>query len=235
MREELSDLVAAVRGALAAAQAMGAIYDEPRGLAASSNAEPPEGPVVAASLADVRAGLGECTRCSLCQGRSQIVFGVGDPHADLLIVGEAPGEQEDLRGEPFVGAAGEMLDRMLENVLGLARSSVYICNVIKCRPPKNRAPLPEEIATCRPFLEAQIAAVAPKVMLVLGGVAYKALFETDEGITRARGHWRDWQSIPTLPTFHPAYLLRQPADKRLVFADLQAVRVRYDALGGRRL
>jgi DNA polymerase len=188
----------------------------------------------AGALEAIRADLGDCRRCGLCTGRTQLVFGVGDPEADLVIVGEAPGQQEDLRGEPFVGPAGEMLDRMLINVLGLRRDQVYIANVVKCRPPGNRNPLPDEIATCRPFLEAQIRALRPKLMLVLGSVALQALFTPEARITRDRGKWRDWAGIPAIPTFHPAYLLRKPEDKRFTFEDLKALRARYDELGGRR-
>ena len=182
-------------------------------------------------LARIRADMGEdCRRCNLCKERRQIVFGVGSPEARLVIVGEAPGYEEDLQGEPFVGPAGQMLDRMLENVLGLQRSQVYICNVVKCRPPKNRNPLPDEVAACQPFLERQIQAIAPHALLVLGNVAHKTLFQTEQGITKARGIWKDWKGIPALPTFHPAYLLRNPADKRLVFDDLVTMKAKLSEL-----
>lgn len=182
----------------------------------------------------VRSDLGDCRRCNLCKGRSEIVFGVGDPDADLVVVGEAPGFHEDRQGEPFVGPAGQMLDRMLLNVLGLERREVYILNVVKCRPPENRNPLPDEIAACMPFLERQIEAIRPKVILVLGSVALKALFGADAGITRARGRWIERGGVPVMPTFHPAYLLRNPAGKRDAFADLKALGVRYQELGGKR-
>lgn len=194
----------------------------------------------AVALRRVRDELGDCTRCPLCKTRKTLVFGVGDPDADLVVVGEGPGEQEDKQGEPFVGPAGQMLDKMLENVLGLPRARVYILNVVKCRPPGNRNPAPEEIAACRPFLEAQIRAIAPKLILVLGGVAFKALMHTEQGITRSRGRWMVYRDpeqdlqIPVMPTFHPAYLLRTPEDKRHTFADLKEVRARYDREGGRR-
>lgn len=193
----------------------------------------PATPVVE-SLAGVRADLGDCRRCGLCEGRRNIVFGVGDPSADLMVIGEAPGFNEDQQGEPFVGEAGSMLDNMLVHVLGLSRQQVYIANVVKCRPPNNRNPAPPEIASCMPFLHRQIRAIQPRVMLVLGSVAFKSLFDTSEGITRSRGSWRTFQDIPVMPTFHPAYLLRKPQDKRLTFQDLKQVRARYDALGGRR-
>ncbi|MBW1877410.1 MAG: uracil-DNA glycosylase [Deltaproteobacteria bacterium] len=182
----------------------------------------------------IREDLGECRRCNLCTGRSHVVFGAGSPEADLVVVGEAPGYHEDRQGEPFVGQAGQMLDKMLENVLGLPRAEVYICNIVKCRPPQNRNPLPDEVDACLPFLQRQIAALEPKVLLVLGTVAFKTLFATSQGIMRSRGIWREYSGIPAMPTLHPAYLLRQPQDKRKAFEDLQAVRARYDELGGRR-
>lgn len=187
-----------------------------------------------ARLAKVREDLGDCRRCNLAKGRKQIVFGVGSPEADLVVVGEAPGFHEDQQGEPFVGPAGQMLDRMLDNVLELSRSQVYILNVVKCRPPKNRNPLPDEVSACHPFLMGQIEAIRPRVLLVLGSVAFRAVFDTPQGITRGRGRWRDLAGIPAMATFHPAYLLRNPNDKRLTFEDLKAVRRRYDELGGRR-
>jgi len=185
-------------------------------------------------LRRVRDDLGDCRRCALSAGRKTIVFGVGDPDADLVVVGEAPGYNEDVQGEPFVGDAGQMLDKMLEKVLGLSRSQVYIANVVKCRPPSNRNPLPPEIDACLPFLRRQIVAIRPKLLLVLGSVAYKSLFGAERGITSVRGVWHELDGVPALPTFHPAYLLRQPDDKRLVFEDLKVLRARYDALGGRR-
>jgi len=186
-------------------------------------------------LRRIREDLGDCRRCGLCAGRTKIVFGVGDAEADLVVIGEAPGFNEDRRGEPFVGPAGEMLDRMLENVLGLARSEVYIANIVKCRPQENRNPLPDEVEACLPFLRRQIRALRPRLMLVLGSVALRSLFGPREGITRARGIWKEYDGIPVMPTFHPAYLLRRPEDKRKVFDDLLALKARYDALHGRRL
>jgi DNA polymerase len=151
-----------------------------------------------------------------------------------MIVGEAPGGQEDRVGLPFVGPAGRMLEDMLEHVLGLHRDQVYITNVVKCRPPSNRTPLPEEIDTCKSFLGQQVQAVAPKVILALGRPATQTLLDTPRGIKSLRGTWGSFQGIPVLPTFHPAYLLRQAQDKRLVFEDLKALRKRYDDLGGLR-
>lgn len=187
----------------------------------------------AEGLAAIRADLGDCTRCGLCEGRTELVFGVGDPVADLMVLGEGPGAEEDQRGEPFVGPAGQMLDRMLANVLGLPRPQVYIANVVKCRPPDNRKPTPAEAATCLPFLRRQIQAVQPKMLLVLGSTALEHVLGM-RGITRNRGQEVAWNGIPAMPTFHPAYLLRKPQDKRLVFEDLKRVKARYDQLGGRR-
>lgn len=187
----------------------------------------------AAGLARIRADLGDCTRCGLCAGRQNIVFGVGDPDADLMVVGEGPGATEDERGEPFVGEAGQMLDKMLANVIGLPRERVYIANVVKCRPPDNRNPSPEESAVCKPFLFRQIEAVQPKVILVLGSVALEQLLGA-KGITRLRGQEMSWRGMLAIPTFHPAYLLRKPEDKRFTLDDLRKVKARYDALGGRR-
>jgi DNA polymerase len=193
-------------------------------------APPPPPPVDFSAPADLdglRAVLGDCTRCGLCEKRDKLVFGVGDPSARLLIVGEAPGREEDRRGEPFVGESGQMLDRMLRNVLGFGREAVYIANVVKCRPPENRDPQPEEIARCRPVLHAQLRIIRPELVLVLGRVAFQALFDTSEGITRARGSWRALRypggEARALVTFHPAYLLREPDAKRLVFEDLKAM------------
>ena len=186
------------------------------------------------TLGTVRSELGDCRRCALSQHRRNIVFGVGNEQADLLVIGEAPGYHEDQQGEPFVGPAGQMLDKMLENVIGLQRSQVYIANVVKCRPPNNRNPLPDEVAACRVFLEAQFDAIQPKVVLVLGSVALKTIFDTNDGIKRCRGKWREWRGVPVMPTFHPAYLLRNAADKRLTFHDLKALRARYDSVAGMR-
>ncbi len=197
-------------------------------------------PTGAGALRAVREELGDCRRCALCKTRKNIVFGVGSPEADLVVVGEGPGAQEDQQGEPFVGKAGQMLDKMLVHVLGLTRQQAYILNVVKCRPPRNRNPHPDEIDACRPFMDAQLSAIEPKVILVLGSVAFKTLLNTAHGITRARGRWHVWRdphtdrAVPVMPTFHPAYLLRRPEDKGKTFADLKATKQRYDEEGGRR-
>jgi DNA polymerase len=176
------------------------------------------------TLAQVREQLGECTRCRLCEGRTQIVFGDGDPQAALMFVGEGPGETEDRRGLPFVGRAGELLTQMIEKGLGIPRREVYICNIVKCRPPGNRTPLSDEVSSCRPFLDAQIDAVQPRVIIALGKPAASLLLGRDVAITRERGTWHAYRGIPVMPTFHPAFVLRQYTEenRRLVWSDLKA-------------
>lgn len=173
-------------------------------------------------LAVIREEIGDCQRCKLCKGRTHIVFGVGSPHADLMFVGEGPGRDEDLQGEPFVGAAGQLLNKMIA-AMGLERKGVYIANVVKCRPPNNRDPEPDEVQACEPFLQKQITAVQPKVIVSLGRHASQTLLRDTTPISRLRGAWRKYLDIPLMPTFHPAYLLRNPADKKLVWGDLQDV------------
>jgi DNA polymerase len=187
------------------------------------------------TLAEVRAALGDCTRCRLAQGRTQIVFGDGDPDADLLFVGEGPGEQEDLQGLPFVGRAGELLTQMIEKGLGIPRSSVYICNIVKCRPPQNRTPLADEVSACRAFLDGQIDAVQPRVIVALGKPATSLLLGRDVSITRVRGIWQEYRGIAVMPTFHPAFILRQytPENRRLVWEDLKAALHRAREQGAR--
>jgi len=176
------------------------------------------------TLEAVRDVLGDCRRCGLCERRTQIVFGDGNPNADLLFVGEGPGEQEDLRGLPFVGKAGELLTNMIEKGLGIPRSEVYICNIVKCRPPKNRDPQPAEVNACRAFLDGQIAAVKPKAIVSLGKPAASLLLGRNVAITRERGTWQTYRDIPLMPTLHPAYLLRQYTNenRRAVWEDLKA-------------
>ena len=183
----------------------------------------PEGATAAERLAAVRRELGDCTRCKLHGGRKHLVFGVGNPEADLMFVGEAPGRDEDLQGEPFVGRAGQLLTRIIE-AIGLRRQDVYIANVIKCRPPENRNPEPDEIETCRPFLYAQIDVIAPRVIVALGSFAVKTLLGDDSiSISRARGRLYACRGAQLVPTFHPAYLLRSPHRKRDVWEDMQRV------------
>lgn len=167
--------------------------------------------------------LHQCERCPLAtQGRTHVVFGEGNPSARLLIVGEGPGEQEDRQGRPFVGPAGQLLTRMIQSI-GLVREETYICNVVKCRPPQNRNPEPIEIETCSPFLMRQIEAVNPEVILTLGRFSSQVLLGRTEGITRLRGRVYEWKDAKVIPSFHPSYLLRNPAAKREAWQDLQKV------------
>jgi len=177
-----------------------------------------------AALEAVRAELGECRRCGLCEGRQKIVFGDGNPNAEILFVGEGPGEQEDRTGLPFVGRAGELLTQMIEKGMGIRRSDVYICNIVKCRPPGNRNPLPPEVSACRPFLDGQIAAVGPKVIVTLGKPAASLLLDREISILRLRGTWQQYRGIPLMPTLHPAFVLRQYTEenRRAVWQDLRA-------------
>jgi DNA polymerase len=183
----------------------------------------------AARLAEIREELGDCRRCKLHEGRTNIVFGVGNAEARLMFVGEGPGAEEDARGEPFVGRAGKKLDEMIA-AIGLRRQDVYIANVVKCRPPDNRDPQPDEIGCCSPFLHRQIAAIRPRVIVALGAPAARTLLQTRVGITRLRGTWQSYLGIPVMPTFHPAYLLRAytPENRRKVWEDLKAARQRMD-------
>jgi DNA polymerase len=179
-------------------------------------------PVTDRSLEAIRQELGDCMRCKLSGGRTQIVFGVGNPKAELVFVGEGPGAEEDAQGVPFVGAAGQLLTKMIE-AMGLRRQDVYICNVVKCRPPGNRDPEPEEIEACEPFLKAQLAAIQPRAIVALGRFAVQTLLRDKTAITRLRGTWRELNGIRLMPTFHPAYLLRNPSEKRRAWSDLQQV------------
>jgi DNA polymerase len=183
-------------------------------------------PAELAALAVEAAG---CTRCPLAATRTQVVFGVGDPDADLMFVGEAPGREEDLRGEPFVGRSGQLLDRLLAEEVGIDRGSVYIANVVKCRPPDNRDPRPEEIAACRPYLTEQVGLIAPKVVVTLGNFATKLLLDTDEGITKVRGASYAVGDVVYVPTFHPAAALRGGG---VVLAQMRADFVRAKQLIG---
>jgi len=178
----------------------------------------------AGALAAVRADIGDCTRCKLhTLGRRQIVFGVGNPNADLMFVGEAPGGDEDIQGIPFVGRAGQLLTKIIE-AIELKRDDVYIANVIKCRPPQNRNPEPDEVDTCEPFLFQQIDIIKPKVIVALGKFAAQALLRTLDPISRLRGRVYDYRGAKLIPTFHPAYLLRNPSSKREVWEDMKLVR-----------
>jgi uracil-DNA glycosylase family 4 len=174
------------------------------------------------TLPKVREDLGECTRCKLHSTRRKIVFGDGNPKAELVFVGEGPGADEDAQGLPFVGRAGKLLTQMIE-AMGLQRKDVYICNVVKCRPPENRQPEEDEVSTCSPFLMRQIDVIAPKVIVCLGAVAAKTLLQTNRGISQFRGEWLEFRGRKLLATYHPAYLLRNPPAKSEVWKDLQKV------------
>ncbi len=175
-------------------------------------------------LEEIRRRLGNCKRCKLHQTRHHIVFGEGNPNAILVLVGEAPGREEDLQGRPFVGAAGKLLDKMLSAIDLDRYKDAYICNIIKCRPPGNRNPQPDEIEACLPFLKAQLAVICPKVICTLGSIATHTLLNTNVPISRLRGRIHDWQGIKLIPTFHPAYLLRNPGQKRLAWEDLKLIK-----------
>jgi DNA polymerase len=177
----------------------------------------------AQSLAELRSEIGDCQRCKLCRARTNIVFGIGNPKADLMFVGEGPGRDEDLQAEPFVGRAGKLLTEIITKGMKLQREDVYIANVVKCRPPENRNPEPDEIKACRPFLERQIELIQPKVLVALGTFAAQTMLNVRTPISRLRGQWYDYNGIKLMPTLHPAYLLRNPEDKRLVWNDIKLV------------
>ncbi|MGD0311073.1 MAG: uracil-DNA glycosylase [Acidimicrobiales bacterium] len=180
-------------------------------------------------LAELARLAADCTRCPLAEHRTQVVFGVGDPHADLLFVGEAPGRDEDLQGEPFVGRSGQLLDRLVLEELGVDRSRFYIANVVKCRPPDNRDPRPDEIASCRPYLDAQLGLIGPRVVVTLGNFATKLLLQTDLGITKVRGRSYPMEAYQLVPTYHPAAALRSGG---VVLAEMRADLVRAKQLMG---
>jgi uracil-DNA glycosylase len=176
------------------------------------------------TLERIRADLGDCTRCRLHKQRNSIVYGAGNPQAELVFVGEGPGHDEDIQGLPFVGRAGKLLTQMIE-AMGLKREEVYICNVVKCRPPENRTPEKDEMATCSPFLLRQLEVISPKAIVCLGSVAAQTLLNTNKAISHFRGHWFDYRNSKLLATYHPAYLLRNPNAKGEVWKDLQKVMV----------
>ncbi len=188
----------------------------------------PDSAAVEAALASIREDIGDCKRCRLCEGRTHVVFGQGSPGAELMFVGEAPGADEDASGLAFVGRAGQLLTDMIEKGMRMKRSDVFIANVIKCRPPGNRPPETDEIATCQPFLEAQIRAIRPRAIVAMGATAGKFMTKSGDPISRFRGQFASWDGIPVMPTYHPAYLLRNPNAKKVVWEDLKLV---MDVLG----
>jgi DNA polymerase len=230
--EEVAALARQLRVQLARHAAAGT-WAAPGGASPRPAGEASEVPDPAAprrSLAQIRDDLGECTRCKLHATRRSIVFGVGSEDAPLMFVGEAPGEQEDKRGEPFVGPAGELLDKMIE-AMGWTRQTVYIANILMCRPPGNRNPQPDEVAQCKPFLDAKLAAIAPRIIVALGRPSANTLLGTDSPISALRGKFHERFGARIMPTFHPAYLLREPDRKRDAWADLKLVIAELARLG----
>jgi uracil-DNA glycosylase len=204
------------------------VVERPRSLAIDQrerfhSSVPAAADAMTPSLRAIREEIGDCRRCKLCSGRTQIVFGVGNPSAQVMFIGEGPGEDEDRQGEPFVGRAGKLLTDIITGGMGLRRGDVYIANVVKCRPPGNRNPEPDEIAACQPFLFAQIDAVDPKVIVALGKFAAQTLLQTTAPISKLRGRWVEFRGRKLMPTFHPSYLLRTPGDKKLVWEDIKLV------------
>jgi len=178
---------------------------------------------VPASLEVLRQEIGDCRRCKLNKDRKTIVFGEGNPKADIVFVGEGPGFEEDQQGRPFVGAAGQLLTDIIVKGMKIKREDVYICNIVKCRPPGNRNPEPDEVEACIGFVRQQIAVIRPKVIVTLGNVSTQHLLNTKQGITKMRGIWQEYDGIPLMPTFHPSYLLRSPGEKKWVWEDIKQV------------
>jgi len=199
-----------------------AVLDEPAAAEPDAASEAEAGSV-ADQLASLQEQVHGCTACGLSAARTRAVFGEGDPASDLMFVGEGPGFDEDQQGRPFVGKAGQLLTRIIE-AIDLNREDVYITNIVKCRPPRNRDPFPDEVAACRPYLEQQLKWIRPKVIVALGRHAAQTLLGTTESISRLRGRFQVWNGIHVMPTYHPAYLLRNPAGKRDVWQDVQQVR-----------
>ena len=236
-QDEIAELAAAVRAQVQHQATLG-VSGFPRGAthpdsggvsarspdaARASGSVAAPGAASACSLDALRAEIGDCQRCKLAPHRTNLVFGVGNPKARLVFVGEGPGRDEDLQGEPFVGRAGQLLTEIITKGMGLRREDVYICNVVKCRPPENRNPEPDEVTACEPFLKRQLELIGPEVVVALGKFAAQTLLRSKTPITKVRGQWFDYHGIKLLPTFHPAYLLRNPGDKRIVWQDIQQV------------
>ena len=195
--------------------------EQPETPAAISSTEAPDGASASELLEQLRSEtIGECQRCKLCDGRQNIVFGVGSPAARVMFVGEGPGADEDRLGEPFVGRAGQLLNRII-SAMSLSREEVYIANIVKCRPPRNRDPEPDEVEACEPFLQTQIRIIRPEVIIALGRVAAVTLLRDDRALRQLRGHWHSYEGIPLIATYHPAFLLRSPNMKRACWEDIQ--------------
>lgn len=218
--EEFREIIGQLKNLMAANREMGL---EPPLLSQSTLNYLQTGAAQIHTLEDLRGFIGDCTRCKLWRGRTNLVFGEGSSEADLVFVGEAPGREEDLAARPFVGEAGRLLTRIIENGMGLTRDQVYICNVVKCRPPKNRDPEADEIGACIPFLKKQLELINPRVICILGRVAGQELLGKDLKITWERGNWHSFMDIPVMPTYHPAYILRNPSAKRHVWEDIQKI------------
>ena len=215
-----------LKALLAPPERPGFVRPKPFNAAAAPAAAPPAGEPPEATLERMRLYALECRRCALAATRTNVVFGEGDPHARLMFIGEGPGADEDRLGRPFVGKAGQLLDKMIA-AMQFKRGEVYIANVVKCRPPGNRVPTPEEAACCIGYLKRQIKFIRPEVIVLLGATAVAFLMERTEGITRLRGNWLEYEGIPVMPTFHPAYLLRQESAKREAWHDLQMVMAKF--------
>jgi uracil-DNA glycosylase family 4 len=237
-REELAELASSLRRHLQRQQRVGIRFVRPTqfptisssvgedNLLATTDGDlfsETSGILRAESLDELRAAIGDCRRCKLWPGRTHLVFGVGNPNAKLMFIGEGPGRDEDLQGEPFVGRAGQLLTDIITKGMGLCRQDVYIANVVKCRPPENRNPEPDEVGSCEPFLKKQIDLVRPEIIVALGKFAVQTLLQSKVPITRLRGSWYTYHGIKLMPTFHPAYLLRNPGDKKLVWEDIKKV------------
>jgi uracil-DNA glycosylase family 4 len=218
--EELKEIAGSVKKLLMANAEMGL---DPPGRSVAPSISPEYGPSGAKTLEELRDFIGDCMRCKLCRGRTNLVFGEGNPHAQLVFVGEGPGGDEDMEGRPFVGEAGKLLTKIIENGMGLKREDVYICNVVKCRPPQNRVPETDEIEACLAFLKRQLEIINPKVICALGLTATQSLLGKHSAMHRERGNWASHMGVPVMPTYHPAYLLRNLSAKRQVWEDVQKI------------
>ena len=229
VREDIVDLLGQIKIQLINSQEIGldapflsknSLHYLKKGL--QSDVAPSEENLYFNNLKELEDFISDCDRCKLGKERKNIVFGEGPPDARLVFVGEAPGMEEDLTGKPFVGLAGKLLADIIK-AMGLTRDEVYICNIVKCRPPRNRDPEPDEIGTCLPFLKAQISLIKPEIICALGRISVQSLVNRDLKITRDRGEWHEFMGIPLMPTYHPAYLLRYPQAKRQVWEDMQEI------------
>jgi DNA polymerase len=232
-RGELANIIASARMHLEMEQSLGVErmpFDPSRRKKTTTRRASSGASGKAKALKELENELSDCCRCGLGKLRTNLVFGVGNPDADLMFIGEAPGRDEDEQGIPFVGRAGQLLTKIIESI-GLMRDDVYIANICKCRPPENRMPTPEESALCFPYLRRQIEIIQPRIIVALGNVPMRMLLETTQGITKMRGHFADWNGIEVMPTFHPSYLLRNPPAKREVWEDMQTIWKRMKELG----